>query len=137
MPTFEACARGVFLLVDTDVLIWLLRGRSSAKAAIEACPSVELSAITYMELLQGIRSKAELQLLRRTVRRSGWRILPLTEAIGHRATLYIERFGLSHGLRLADALIAASTAEAGGALLTANARHYRCIGEVSLVAYAP
>ena len=47
------------MLVDTDVLIWLLRGRSSAKAAIEACPSVELSAITYMELLQGVRSKAE------------------------------------------------------------------------------
>ena len=67
------------LLVDTDVLIWLLRGRSSAKAAVEACPSVELSAITYMELSQGVRSKAELQLLRRTVRRSGWRILPLTE----------------------------------------------------------
>ena len=90
-----------------------------------------------MELLQGIRSKAELQLLRRTVRRSGWHILPLTEAIGHRATLYIERFGLSHGLRLADALIAASAVEAGDALLTANARHYRCIGEVSLLAYAP
>ena len=87
--------------------------------------------------MQGVRSKAELQLLRRTVRRSGWRILPLTEAIGHRAMLYIERFGLSHGLRLADALIAASAVEAGGALLTANARHYRCIGEVSLVAYAP
>ena len=125
------------MLVDTDVLIWLLRGRSSAKAAVEACPSVELSAITYMELLQGVRSKAELQLLRRTVRRSGWRILPLTEAIGHRATLYIERFGLSHGLRLADALIAASAVEAGDALLTADARHYRCIGDVTLVAYAP
>ena len=58
------------MLVDTDVLIWLLRGKSSAKAAIEACPSVEISAITYMELLQGVRSKAELQLLRRTVRRA-------------------------------------------------------------------
>ena len=136
-PTFEACARDAPLLVDTDVLIWLLRGKSSAKAAVEACPSVELSAITYMELLQGVRSNAELRLLRRTVRLNGWRILPLTEAIGHRATLYIERFGLSHGLRLADALIAASTVEAGGALLTANTRHYRCIGEISIAAYAP
>ena len=125
------------MLVDTDVLIWLLRGRGSAKAAIEACPSVELSAITYMELLQGTRSNAELRKLRQTIRRSDWRILPLTEAIGHRATSYIERFGLSHGLRLADALIAASTVEAGGALLTGNARRYRCIGEMQIVAYAP
>ena len=133
----EVCARGAFLLVDTDVLIWLLRGKGSARAAVEACSSVEISAVTYMELLQGVRSNAELRLLRRTVRSSGWRILPLTEAIGHRATLYIERFGLSHGLRLADALIAATAVEAGAALLTGNARHYRCIGEVSVTAYAP
>ena len=125
------------MLVDTDVLIWLLRGKGSARAAVEACPSVEISAVTYMELLHGVRSNAELRLLRRTVRRSGWRILPLTEAIGHRATLYIERFGLSHGLRLADALIAATAVEAGAALLTGNARHYRCISEVSVTAYAP
>ena len=125
------------MLVDTDVLIWLLRGKGSARTAVEACSSVEISAVTYMELLQGVRSNAELRLLRRTVRRSGWRILPLTEAIGHRATLYIERFGLSHGLRLADALIAATAVEAGAALLTGNARHYRCISEVSVTAYAP
>ena len=125
------------MLVDTDVLIWLLRGKNSARAAVEACPSVELSAITYMELLQGVRSNVELGLLRRTFQRSGWRVLPLTEAIGHRATLYIERFGLSHGLRLADVLIAASTVEAGSTLLTGNARHYRCIGEMSIAAYAP
>ena len=125
------------MLVDTDVLIWLLRGKDSARAAVEACSSVEISAVTYMELLQGVRSNAELRLLRRTVRRSGWRILPLTEAIGHRATLYVERFGLSHGLRLADALIVATAVEAGAALLTGNARHYRCISEVSITAYAP
>lgn len=125
------------MLVDTDVLIWLLRGKGSARAAVEACSSVEISAVTYMELLQGVRSNAELRLLRRTVRRSGWRILPLTEAIGHRATLYIERFGLSHGLRLVDALIVATAVEAGAALLTGNARHYRCVSEVSVTAYAP
>lgn len=125
------------MLVDTDVLIWLLRGKSSARAALESRPSVELSAITYMELLQGVRDNAELRLLRRTARLNGWRILPLTEAIGHRATLYIERFGLSHGLRLADALIAASAVEAGSALLTANARHYRCISDLSTEIYAP
>ena len=134
---FGTFARDVRLLVDTDVLIWLLRGRSSARAAIEACASVDLSAVTYMELAQGVRDSAELGLLRRTVRLNGWRILPLTEAIGHRATSYIERFGLSDGLRLADALIAASAVEAGTALLTGNAKHYRCIGDMSLVRYAP
>ena len=134
---FAISARDVLLLVDTDVLIWLLRGRISARLAVEACASVEISAVNYMELLQGVRDNAELRLLRRTVRLNGWRILPLTEAIGHRATSYIERFALSHGLRLADALIAASAAEVGGTLLTANARHYRCIRDISLATWVP
>ena len=134
---FGRCAGAAYLLIDTDVLIWLLRGRGSAREAVAAGPTVELSAITYMELLQGVRDNAELRLLRRTIRLNDWRILPLTEAIGHRATLYIERFGLSHGLRLADALIAASAVEAGATLLTANTRHYRCIAEVSTATYLP
>ena len=134
---FAISARDALLLVDTDVLIWLLRGRISARLAVEACASVEISAVNYMELLEGVRDNAELRLLRRTVRLNGWRILPLTEAIGHRATSYIERFALSHGLRLADALTAASAAEAGGTLLTANARQYRCIRDISLATWVP
>ena len=124
-------------MIDTDVLIWLLRGRDSARAALHACSSVELSAVTYMELVQGVRNKTELQTLRRTVALSGWRLLPLTEAIGQRATLYLESFGLSHGLRLADALIAATAVEAGNTLLTANAKHYRCVPDLSLARFTP
>ena len=130
-------AKGGSLLVDTDVLIWLLRGRESARIALHACSSVELSAVTYMELVQGVRDKTELRMLRRTVGLSGWRILPLTEGIGQRATLYLESFGLSYGLRLADALIAATAVEAGNTLLTANAKHYRCVSDLSLARFKP
>ena len=31
---FENCAKGVWMLIDTDVLIWFLRGRNSALDAI-------------------------------------------------------------------------------------------------------
>ena len=135
--TFETCARGALLFVDTDVLIWFLRGRATARHALESCAAVEVSTVVYMELVQGVRNKAELQALRRTVRLNGWRILPLTEAIGHRATLYLETFALSHGLRLADGLIAATAVEAGSTLLTANHRHYRCVSDLSLRAFTP
>ena len=130
-------AKGGSLLVDTDALIWLLRGRDSARVALCASSSVEVSVVTYMELVQGVRNKTELRMLRRTVGLSGWRILPLTEAIGQRATLYLESFGLSHGLRLADALIAATAVEAGNTLLTANAKHYRCVSDLSLTRFTP
>ena len=130
-------AKGGGLLVDTDVLVWLLRGRDSARAALDACSAVEVSVVTYMELVQGVRNKTELQTLRRTVGLSGWRILPLTEAIGQRATLYLESFGLSHGLRLADALIASAAIETGNTLLTANAKHYRCVSDLPLARFTP
>ena len=53
MPTFEKYERAVRLLIDTDVLIWFLRGRQSARRAIESCTTVEVSAVVYMELVQG------------------------------------------------------------------------------------
>ena len=135
--TSGACGKTASVLVDTDVLIWVLRGRESAREAIVAGPSVELSAVTYMELVQGVRDKEELRSLRRTIQRNGWRILPLTENIGQRATVYLENHALSDGLRLADALIAASAVESGAVLLTGNERHYRCVPGLTLERYQP
>ena len=134
---FEVCASGGGTLVDTDVLIWFLRGQSSAQEAMAQCRSVELSAVTYMEIVQGVRDKNELRMLRRTIRLSGWRVLPLAEDISHRATMYIEGYALSDGLRVADALIAASAVQSGAALMTANSRHYKCIPDIVLEQYRP
>lgn len=136
-PTSGGCGLSASVLVDTDVLIWFLRGRESAREALEACDSVELSAVTYMELVQGVRSKEELRLLRLTIRRNGWRVLPLTENIGQRATVYLENHALSDGMRLADALIAASAVESGAVLLTGNDRHYKCVPGLALDRYEP
>ena len=125
------------MLIDTDVLIWFLRGQSSAQDAIAQCSSVELSAVTYMELVQGVRDKEELRMLRRTIRLNDWRILPLAEDVSHRATMYIESYALSDGLRVADALIAAAAVRSGAALMTANPRHYECIPDIALEQYRP
>ena len=134
---FAGCAKVVGMLIDTDVLIWFLRGRRSARVAIAECPSVELSAVNYMELVQGVRDKEELRMLRRTIRLNEWRVLPVTEDISYRATMYVENYSLSDGVRLADALIAASAVQAGLVLLTANSRHYRCIPDLAVEQYRP
>ena len=125
------------MLVDTDVLVWLFRGRESARVAIAGCPNVKLSAVTYIELVQGVRTRDELRLLRRTIGTNAWQVVPLSENIGHRATLYVENQALSHGMRLADALVAATAVECGESLLTANLRHYRFLREISLERYRP
>ena len=136
-PMSGGCGLSASVLVDTDVLIWFLRGRESAREALEAHESVELSAVTYMELVQGVRSKEELRLLRLTIQRNGWRVLPLTENIGQRATVYLENHALSDGMRLADALIAASAVESGAVLLTGNERHYKCVPGLALDRFEP
>lgn len=137
MPMYARYAGDAPVLIDTDVLIWLFRGRPSARKAIDKANSIELSAITYMELVQGMRNKEEFRLLRQTIHEHEWEILPLSENISHRATVYIENYALSHGLQLADALIAASAVESGAALLTANTRHYKVIPEIDLKMYRP
>ena len=125
------------MLVDTDVLIWFFRGKPSAKTVIGNCPRVGLSAVTYMELVQGARNRKELRVLRRTIAANAWQILPINETISHRATIFVENHTLSHGMQLADALIAATAIETDLTLITANTRHYRFLTDISLRRYRP
>lgn len=125
------------MLIDTDVLIWYLRGNKKAAKRIEKSKPVHLSAITYMELVQGMRNKEELLALRRTVKDYGWKILPLDEDISHRAMIYLEEHFLSHSLRMADALIAATAVQHGLSVVTANDKHYRVITELVIDRFRP
>ena len=48
------------MLVDTDVLIWHLRGYPQATRRLDELGALTLSAISWLEVLQGMRNKAEL-----------------------------------------------------------------------------
>jgi predicted nucleic acid-binding protein len=125
------------MIVDTDVLIWYMRGNPRAAAFVSELPPFALSAVTYMELVQGMRNRGELLSLRRALH--AWRspVLPLTEAITHRAVGYVEQHFLSHSLRLADALQAATAVEHGMPLATGNAKHYRPVAELPIHPFLP
>lgn len=120
------------MIVDTDVLIWYLRGRSEAADLLNARDEVRLSAVTYMELVQGMRNANELRVLRRTLATGHWQVLPITEVISTRAMTYVEEHFLSGSLQMADALIAATCIERGECLATGNVKHYRMIAELSI-----
>ena len=64
-------------------------------------------------------------------------ILPLTENIGHRASIYLEEYALKSNIGVPDALIAATAVEDGGMLCTANAKDYRSIAELKLSVFRP
>jgi len=125
------------MLFDTDVLIWAMRGNTRAAAAIDKADSLELSVVSYMELLQGTRNKQELQVTKATLARLDFKILPLTENIGHRASIYMEEYALKSNIGVPDALISATAVENGSILCTANAKDYRSIAELRLSVFRP
>lgn len=127
------------MLFDTDVLIWALRGDARAARAIDkAAGSVRrVSIITFMELLQGAKDRREARLVKSFLADLGFATLPLTENIGHRASVYLEEYGLKSGLRLADALIAATAVENGLALLTGDRSHFRPLADLEVKAFRP
>lgn len=125
------------MIFDTDVLIWLERGNEKALKAVETQAERHLSVQSYMELLQGARSKEHHQLIRDFLSEFGFIILPLTQAIGHRAAVYIEEYALSSGLRAADALIAATAHENNLTLMTSNSKHFRSIKDLDLKIFKP
>jgi len=125
------------LIVDTDVLIWDLRGNRAARATIAQQVPFRISVVTYMELLHGIRNKREFQVLRRQLQRWSVTVLQITPDVSSRAMFYVEDYCLSYAMQLADALIAACAVEHGDTLLTANARHYRHVPELGLSEFWP
>jgi len=123
------------MIFDTDVIIWHFRGNEHAAQTIQAERQREISAVTLMELLQGARNKREQKLIGKFLSDLSFAILPLSENIGHRATIYVEEYCLKGGLQMADALIAATAVEHHKPLCTGNAKHYKVVSEVEVLAF--
>ena len=138
MHMFARCVRkGISVLIDTDVLIWYLRGNKNAYRVIDAQEGFEISAVTYMELVQGMRDKNELQKMRKALSELGVTVLAITESITSRAMVIVEENYLSSPVELADALIASTAIEHGLDLLTGNVKHYKKIKNLSLKNFRP
>jgi predicted nucleic acid-binding protein len=125
------------LLVDTDVLIWYMRGNEKAYDFIETLAGFSISVVTYMELVQGMRNKKELYGLRQSLHRWNAKIVYLTEEISAKAMFFVEQHYLSHSVEIADALIGASAVACGFALLTGNEKHYKAMNGVEIKKFSP
>ena len=125
------------MLIDTDVLIWYMRGNPRASKALGSTADPAISVVTYIELIQGMRNKRELQALRAALQDWSAPVLPLTEAISTKAMFYVEQYFHSHSLRLADALIGATAVVNALPLLTANIKHYSVIKDLTIKRFKP
>ena len=125
------------MLVDTDVIIWYMRGNQNALSALEKHKNFTISVVTYMELVQGMRNKNELALLRKALKSWDTKIIYITEEISSKAMFYVEQHYLSHSMQLADALIGATAVSHGVSLLTGNDKHYKIVKEIKLCKFLP
>ncbi|MCK4765408.1 MAG: type II toxin-antitoxin system VapC family toxin [Candidatus Aminicenantes bacterium] len=125
------------MLADTDVLIWYLKGNEKAFDIIERETALRLSVVTYMEMVQGMRNKKELNFLRKALKNWDAEIIYINEEISIEAMFFVEQHYLSHSLQLADALIAATAVLNGLSLLTGNDRHYKMIKNLQIEIFRP
>jgi len=125
------------MVIDTDVLIWYMKGNKKAFKTIEDSKNFFISVVTYMELVQGMRDKNELNKLRRALHVWNSKILYISEEISVKAMFFVEQHYLSHSIQLADALIGATAISHGLPILTGNDKHYKILKDLQTKKFRP
>jgi len=114
------------MLLDTDVLIDFLRGYEKAVSFVNANSSrIILSSVIVAELYAGVKGDAEQATLERFI--SLFRVIPVDSEIAKTGGLYKRDFSKSHGVGLADAILAATAESENAELITLNTKHYPMI----------
>ena len=125
------------MIIDTDVLIWYLKGNEKAYNIIEESQNFFISVVTYMELVQGMRNKKELTMLRKALHAWKAQLLYISEEISIKAMFYVEQHFLSHSVQIADALIGATAHVFALPILTGNDKHYKVMKGLELMKFRP
>lgn len=118
-------------LIDTDVLVDNLRGIPQALIFLENLltnSTCYISPITVAELFSGVRDGKERQVLDYFVQE--FQIVALNEKIAAQGGIYQRDYGKSHGMGLADALIAATAESLDAKLVTLNKKHFPMLQKV-------
>jgi len=125
------------MIFDTDIFIWAERGNEKAAKLMEKTEEKFPSIQTYMELLQCAKNKTQHKHVKDFLSSFGFIVLPLTENIGHRASIYVEEYTLSSSIRSGDAIIAATAIENNMTLSSSNVKHFKVIKELKLKVFEP
>jgi predicted nucleic acid-binding protein len=118
------------MLIDSDVLIWYIRGNKNAKNAINNNMPFKISVINYMEVIQGMKDKNELKSFQKYLKKWATEIIQINESISTRAMFLVEDYFLSYSLEWGDAIIASTVLENQETVLTGNDKHYKFIPNI-------
>ncbi|MEW6185419.1 MAG: type II toxin-antitoxin system VapC family toxin [Thermodesulfobacteriota bacterium] len=111
------------ILLDTDILVDFFRGESKAVALVNLhSERIILSSIVVAELFAGVKGDTEKDVLEKFI--SLFRVVPVTAEIAMAGGLFKRDYEKSHGVGLADAILAATAEAEDAELKTLNVRHY-------------
>lgn len=111
------------LVLDTCVLVDFLRGHPAAVSFLLSNQDRSLlSPVVIAELHRGARNDEEISELDRLP--VLFNTVSISPEIGRQSGAYMREYAASHGLRFADAVIAATTTSESAALATLNVRHF-------------
>lgn len=117
------------VLLDTDVLIDYLRDYDAAVEYLESLSQPLLvSVITVAELYSGVREGQERNVLDQFMR--AFDKIPIDDNIAMKAGLIRRQYGPSHGVGLADALVAATAEVNNAKVAMLNKNHFPMIKTV-------
>ncbi len=123
-------------IIDTDIIIDVGRGVPDAVNCLQELKSssrLAISIITQMELIVGCANKVELQTLEKFIQQ--FDVIRIDQSISDKAVDLLRLYRLSHGLLIADGLIAATAIVWEYPFITKNQRDYRFIQNLNLLPY--
>ena len=111
-------------LIDTNVFSRIFTGDRAVKEFIETLRAA-VCTVVYVECLQGSKSNREKLIVESYLAR--FELCHLTSDISTRAIDLIRTYSNTHGLLLADALIAATCLERNFTLVTYNVNDFQFV----------
>lgn len=114
------------IVIDTDVLIFILRGNESIKRrftdlVVETEGYVFITPIQIAEIYAGLREKEKIKTGHFL---ESFSVIDIDKRVGEVAGVFINRFRKSHNVTMGDSLIGAATKINGFKLWTLNKKHY-------------
>lgn len=113
------------ILLDTDVMVDVLRGYESAREWLESAQEIGVPGLVAMELIQGCQNAREQKQLEKAL--SEYQLYWPDGDDCNRALASFSSHYLSDNIGLLDALIAETAIGVNAELATFNIKHYRVL----------
>jgi tRNA(fMet)-specific endonuclease VapC len=121
----------VNILIDTDIIIDILRRKPEAVAFSKSLEIVSISSLTAFELINGCINKENLKETLKLI--EGVSIIYPNEQCQKISLGIFSKFKLRYGIGLVDSLIAGIAINEGYTLATRNLKHFEFLDDIKII----